>query len=139
MAEQKFPNYKNPTITFLLIIYFMVLSACATSQIKLKTEDIAIDNHINECIDIIPQCLIKKQNSLYLNAKLETKKSAGYCGCKSAMLTYKVVTKRENISSVLSYQDFSPLNQEDFNFLICNDFQQDFKSLILFVQCKNPD
>jgi hypothetical protein len=117
----------------------MVLSSCATSQTKLKAEDIVIDNYIKECIDIIPQSLIKKQNSLYLNAKLETKKSAGYCGCKSAMLTYKVVTKRETSSSILSYQDFSPLNKDDFDFLIGNNLQQDYNSFLMFVQCKNPD
>jgi hypothetical protein len=138
MAEPKF--LKNFAIIFLVLISSMVLSSCATSHIELKSEDIAIDNHVKECIDIIPQSLIKKQNSLYLKAKLETKKSAGYCGCKSALLTYKVVTKRENISSILHYQDFSPLNQNVFDFLLFEDFQQqDFKSLILFVQCKNPD
>jgi hypothetical protein len=139
MAEPKLLNFKNPVITFLGIIFIMVLSSCATGQPKLKDEDIAIDNYIKECIDIIPQSIIEKQNSLYLNAKLETKKSAGYCGCKSAMLTYKVVAKREDGSSILSYQNFSPLNQDEFDFLIGNDFEPDYNSLTMFVQCKNPD
>lgn len=52
MAEPKLLNFKNIAITFLGIIFIMVLSSCTTGQPKLKDEDIAIDNYIMERLSL---------------------------------------------------------------------------------------
>lgn len=139
MVVQKLLNYKIFCCNFVSIISMVVLSSCTVGQGNIKTKDISVDNIIKECIEVIPIDLIKKDKSVYINAELKTKKAAGYCGCKSALLTYKVVSKKENSKTTLSYNVFSPLNKNSYDFLVCDDLKNDYKSLTLYIDCKNPD
>ena len=139
MAEQKLLKHRASLFTIILFIHSVFLNSCATYKKNIDEEDIFIDNQVEECIEIIPNEITHKSGSVYLNTKWRTIKSTGFCGCKSALLSYKVIAIKKNVKSTVHYNVFSSLNHDDYDFLVCSDLKQYYDSFEIYIQCKNPD
>jgi hypothetical protein len=139
MAGQKLLKNRASLCTIILFVYSVFLNSCSTLINIITTEDIFIDNQVEECIEIIPNEIMYKSGSVYLNTKWKTIKSTGFCGCKSALLSYKVIAKKNDVNSMVNYKEFSSLNHDDFDFLVCSDFQKKYDSFEIYIQCKSPE
>ena len=139
MAGQKLRKNRASLFTIIFIFCSVFLISCAILNNKITTDNIAIDNQVEECIEIIPNEIMHKSGAVYLNTKWKTIKSTGFCGCKSALLSYKVIAKKNSVNSMLHYKEFSSLNQNDFNFLVCSDCKQDYDSFEIYIQCRSPE
>lgn len=134
--EQK--RLKNRVFfTIILIVCSLFLNSCVTFRKNIKVENINIDNQVEKCIEINPLAVMYKSGSVYLNTKWKKIKSTGFCGCKSALLSYKVIAKSKNAKSTVHYSDFSSLDHDDFDFLVYRDFKQDYDLFVIYIQCKN--
>ncbi len=138
MAEQNLLKNRASLCTIILFVFSLFFISCATFN-HIEAKDIVIDNQVEECIEFIPDGIMYKSGSAYLNTKWRTIKSTGLCGCKSALLSYKVIAKKKGVNSIMHYKDFSSLNQNDFDFLVSSDLKQEFDSFEIDIQCKNPE
>ncbi len=139
MAERRLHRNKKWFLIFFAPVWLSFIVSCATGPSELKS-NIAIDNQINECIEIVPKALVHKQGYAYLETIWNSKKSTGYCGCKSAMLTYKVVAMKGGAFSTLFNNEFTSLRQEGYDFMVCHDSQQeDYEAFTIKIQCQNPE
>jgi len=139
MAGQNLLKNSAPLYTIIFIFCSVFLNSCAILKNKITTENISIDNQVEECIEIIPNEVMYRSGAVYLNTKWKTIKSTGFCGCKSALLSYKVIAKKNSVNSIAHHKEFSSLNQDEFDFLVCSGCKQDFDSFEIYIQCKSPE
>jgi hypothetical protein len=139
MAGQKPLKNRAFYCIIIITIYSAFFNSCATLKNNISAEDIFIDNQIENCIEIIPNEVMYRSGFVYLNAKLKIIKSTGFCGCKSALLSYKVIAKKNSVKSMVHHKEFSSLYQDDFDFLVCSDCKQDYDSFEIYIQCRSPE
>ena len=139
MAEPELLKYKISARPFLIVICLTLFSSCVTGQKNFNVEKLLIDIQIEECIKIMPNGLIHKNDSVYLNTKWKYNKSSGNCGCKSALLSYRIVAKYRGANSILYNKEITSLGHDEFDFIICSDSQKGYESYRIDIQCKNPN
>ena len=76
MAEQKFKS----------LWLFVFLVSCSTSAVQPVLE---VDNSLSDCLYIANHGIRDKSGTLHMAAKLDSKQPIGYCGCKSALVSYR--------------------------------------------------
>ncbi|HMN45585.1 MAG TPA: DUF2195 family protein [Povalibacter sp.] len=91
-----------------------LVSACSSAQ-----GDVAIENSLDACIALQPAKLAKIESALFLPTTWTVRKSTGECGCKSALISYRVTAGPR--SEVIATGVLSSLNKQNYAFLINPD------------------
>lgn len=128
--------------------YFYIISSClllvntsCSFNNSIKKSDIEVDNSVVECFQIVPVRKFVHNNLVLLDTKLNTIKSIGYCGCKSALLSYNVTYSNSievNTPKFLSV--FSSLLRGKYSFVLAQDFALNkHRAYVLHVQCSSPE
>ncbi len=86
-----------------LILSAMICSMSMTAYAESRQKPditVQLNNAVNECTKIVPVNHEVHNNLVLLNAEISSIKSAGHCGCKSALLSYSVEvgSSKENIT-----------------------------------------
>lgn len=119
---------------------FLVGTGCSAGNI-VKDSNIIIDNAIEECFQIKPVNKLIQNNVILLDTELSTVKSVGYCGCKSAVLSYYVTTQLvESSNQAKEYSLFSSLQYSIYTFVLDRNITPNKnKSYTLNIQCASPE
>ncbi len=81
--------------------------------------DVAIENTLDACIALTAAPLAKIENALFLPTTWAVRKSTGECGCKSALISYRVTAGPR--SEVIATGVLSSMNKGSYAFLINPD------------------
>lgn len=136
MVALKFHKFLYASICCL----FLVGAGCSPGNI-VKDSNVEIDNSIEECFQIKSVNKLIHNNVILLETELSTVKSVGYCGCKSAVLSYYVTTHPvESSNQTKEYSVFSSPQHDKYTFVLeRNDTPKKNKSYTLNIQCSSPD
>lgn len=128
--------------------YFYIISCClllvntsCSFNNSIKKSDIEIDNLVGECFQIEPVRKFVHTNLVLLDTKLDIIKSTGYCGCKSALLSYNVTYSNSiEVNAPKSLSVFSSLLRGKYSFVLAQDFALNkHRAYVLHVQCNSPE
>lgn len=119
---------------------FLVATGCPAESLR-DNPSISISNLIEECFRIKPANELIHNNVIMLDAELSIIKSVGYCGCKSAVLSYYVTTRPvESRHKTKEHGVFSPLRNGTYTFVLeRNNTRRENGSYTLNIQCASPD
>jgi hypothetical protein len=135
MAALKYRSFSK-----LLTLLIVLLPLSCTATTAKKTEKININNSVNECIEIRIGSTNTYKNTVLLDTAWQVNKVTGYCGCKSALLSYHSLGLKNGHKTNLSYGVFSSIGRESFSFVLNADKNyKGFDSYILDIGCANPD
>ena len=96
--------------------------------------DVAIDNTLDACIALTPAQPAKIDSALFLPTTWTVHKSTGECGCKSALISYRVTAGPR--SEVIASGVLSSLNKRSYAFLINPDASIAYgQQYSLFIGC----
>lgn len=96
--------------------------------------DVTIENALDACITLAPARLAQIEGSLFLPTAWTVHKVTGECGCKSALISYRVIagTHKEVIATGV----LSSMNKKSYAFLINPDAGIKYgDEYALFVGC----
>ncbi|MGH1487756.1 MAG: DUF2195 family protein [Cellvibrionaceae bacterium] len=82
MAAQKY------SVTIICLLLFSCISA-------VRSESLSINNKLSQCISI-EKSITYDKTVAFINGQLLVNKPISECGCKSALGSYRVFTKKEN-------------------------------------------
>jgi hypothetical protein len=131
---------KSHKLLCTLICCFLVVAGCSAVNMK-KDSNVLIDNQIEECFQIKAINKLVHNNVILLDTELSPIKSIGYCGCKSTILSYYVVSNSiESNDQAREYSIFSSLSHEKYTFVINrNDNSDKNQSYTVNIQCASPN
>lgn len=106
-----------------------------------EINNISINNAIEDCIKIKQISNTSNDNAVFLNAKLLHIKNVGYCGCKSAMLSYFTTTNSvESRTDEGKHNVLLSSSDNKYTFVIDDAYtSSEGKSYTLNIQCASPD
>ncbi|HEY6641985.1 DUF2195 family protein [Povalibacter sp.] len=118
----------------------MTLRALVLAAVGLTTAcsganaDVAIENTLHACVTLTPAKISQMGSSLFLPTAWAVHKSTGECGCKSALISYRVTAGPRD--EVIATGVLSSMNKTNYAFLINPDagIAYDAK-YTLFVGC----
>lgn len=114
---------------FILAAACVVAAACSAAH-----AEVVIENTLQACVTMKPGKTSVQGAGLFLHTDWEVQKSTGECGCKSALVSYRVSMRGEVIASGV----LSSLNRTGYDFLINPDAGVAYKDkYTLFVGCAN--
>ncbi|MDH5178269.1 MAG: DUF2195 family protein [Gammaproteobacteria bacterium] len=114
-------------------IVVVFLSGC--SSLPLHT--VQIQNGVRDCYSFEPRELVITDKQLILTTQTRLHKSTGYCGCKSALLSYRVRNKNGDDSGsgqILSREE----KQQDFVIDRKPETGKPMKGYTLMIGCAPP-
>jgi len=104
-------------------------SACSSAH-----GDVAIENTLDACIGLQSAKLAKIESALFLPTTWTVRKSTGECGCKSALISYRVTAGPR--SEVIATGVLSSLHKQSYAFLINPDASIAYgQQYSLFICC----
>lgn len=135
-------------IIFAIAVVLPAGSIASNNNHPFNIDRIKIDNKINECVQFTPNTLSEAGNLLLLELNVNKKKSPGYCGCMSRLLTYSIIEKNiieeQTLTHERSFNIFSDKSFENkrssFTFVLSADKNVEIKgSVSIVINCKGPD
>jgi len=137
MVAPKFRKYFYIISCCLLLVN----TSCSFNNSSIKKSDIEIDNSVVECFQIEPIKTFVHNNLVLLDTKLDTIKSTGYCGCKSALLSYNVTYSNSiEVNAPKSLSVFSSFLRGKYSFVLAQNFALNkHRAYVLHVQCSSPE
>lgn len=120
--------------------FAFVGAGCSPGTI-VNNSNVQVDNSVEQCFQIKPLSQLVHNNVILLEAELSAVKSTGYCGCKSATLSYYVTTHPVGPSSrPEEYGVFSSLRHGKYTFVLGRTgTPENNKTYTLSIQCASPD
>lgn len=85
----------------LLIVLTLFSASCTIAEPKENISSIKINSVLKQCVSFDNQRLTKHLNTTLLNIDYTHQQSIGYCGCKSSLAKYQVLSQSQSISSGL--------------------------------------
>ena len=125
-----------------LIVFLTFPIAAALGEVSYSVEEnLLIENQVQDCIKVIPKTFYKESGLLRLSTNWEVVKSTGYCGCKSALISYRVsATLSPSLKREISYGVLSSLHKRSYDFVISHDeMVSSYRSFRLEITCKSPE
>jgi hypothetical protein len=116
------------------------ISCSAENAHNKNNPNIEIDNSVEECLEIK---VVKKHihnNVILLDTEISQVKSTGYCGCKSALLSYYVISSSiKSGNKTKEHRVFSSLTHGLYTFIIENQYLPSTdKSYTINIRCTSP-
>ncbi|WP_345427515.1 DUF2195 family protein [Halioxenophilus aromaticivorans] len=110
---------------------FVVLVSCSTFAAQPALE---VNNPISDCLYITNQSIRDKSGTLHLAARLDFKKPIGYCGCKSAMVSYHTYIVENELARRINAGTFNSLDSriDTIELAKLNDAKEDQTLKLLF-------
>jgi hypothetical protein len=124
-----------------LVFLFLFSIGCSAENALIKNNpNIEIDNSVEECFQIK---VVKKHihnNVILLDTEISQVKSTGYCGCKSALLSYYVISSSiKSGNKTKEHRVFSSLTHCLYTFIVENHYLPGTdKSYTINIQCTSP-
>ncbi len=135
MAKLNLHSILRFGIVLLVCIIFSCMASPANSE-----PDIKIYNQVKECVEILPLKIYKYSNLTLFVTRWKIIKSTGYCGCKSALLSYRVFGEMDQHKTEIGFGVFSSFNHQEFTFVVNPDSSYNvYKSFSIHIQCANPN
>lgn len=125
----------------LSLICLLAAGSCSCLALASNSPDIRISNAVSECLEVSPGDSLVHNNVVLLDARLSVIKSVGYCGCKSANLSYYSIKGSDDHGNVtpMDYSVFVPSEDGVYTFVVESDFgQNDAGPRTLNIQCAGP-
>ena len=114
-----------------IAIACLVLAACSPAA-----AEVTVENSLAQCIALTAAQPVKQGAALYLPTEWAVSKVTGECGCKSALISYRVTAGSRN--EVIATGVLSSLNKKSFSFLINPDASVGYDGrYTLVVACAN--
>lgn len=128
-------------LLYTLTFYCLFVGIGCSAGSFMKNSKVSIDNPIKECFQIKQVSKLIHNNLILLDTELSVIKNIGYCGCKSAILSYGVTTRPVELNGrTKEYKLFSSLREGKYTFVLDgNGTQNKNKSYTLIIQCASPD
>jgi hypothetical protein len=111
-----------------------------------STNDVEIQNHLSDCVEIAPSGIVLDGSIVLLKADGHFKQPTGSCGCRSGILSYKVDESRSPADETGSHQEWTsgavaampPVGTaKQFTFVIGSDSELRYRGkLVLTVDCR---
>ena len=79
---------------FVSSLMLILLSATAVDS-----SAIAIENGLQQCVQINKSDIVQRNNMTLLDADISVLQAIGYCGCKSAIANYHLYSKEQHLRS----------------------------------------
>ena len=98
----------------LVLVTLGLTTACSGAQ-----ADVTIENTLDACITLAPAKISQVESSLFLPTAWTVHKSTGECGCKSALISYRVTAGAHK--EVIATGVLSSMNKKSYAFLINPD------------------
>lgn len=134
MAE---PGYLRLFLTFILMSSVYTQLYAASSLPKFPVE---LKNYVSDCYHVSPGKLTVSNNVVMLEAETSSIKSIGYCGCKTAILSYSVQANQTHKLRIPEYGRFSSFESGRYTFVIDRSYEDknSQQQYLLRVQCAPP-
>jgi hypothetical protein len=132
---------KSRKFFYILSCYFLLANTSCSFKNNIKKNDIKVDNSVGECFQIEPIKKFVHNNLVLLDTKLDIIKSTGYCGCKSALLSYSVTDSNSiDVNYPKSLSIFSSLLTGKYSFVLARNFTLNKNTAyVLHIQCSSPE
>lgn len=125
---------------YLSILTFLLLGTASQAENIVSNQTININNLVEECFQINPINIVNHNNLILFDVTLVAHKSTGYCGCKSANLSYYISSiKSDGQKKAGEYGKFSSLNNGKYSFILEKNNTQKNEAYVLSIQCASPD
>ncbi len=123
---------------FILVSVIILSPACVA---ELDDHNVKLVNRIGDCHKVTITNVSSHHNLLIADAKVSSIQSAGYCGCKSAVLSYAVSATRSGKTEQIEYGRFLSFYEGKYSFLLNRglDSKNKYTSYQLNIQCASPD
>lgn len=121
----------------ILVNFILVASAVATPQ----EQSVNLNNRIAACNKVSVEKVFRHNNLVLADASISSIKSAGYCGCKSAVLSYSVRIDEAGKKQQGEYGRFLSFTSGKYTFVIDRDYGKKAtnREYNLSIQCAPPD
>lgn len=117
------------TLRLVVLAALAFVTACSDAR-----ADVAIENTLDACIALTPAKPAKVEGALFLPTTWTVHKSTGECGCKSALISYRVTAGAR--SEVIATGVLSSLHKQSYAFLINPDASIAYgQQYSLFIGC----
>ena len=98
----------------------LFLASCATAPAKVQPAaahqelllDVRFESDLEACVQLVPSGISAERNLLLLDVRFKLLQSIGECGCKSAVLGYRVRRNDSNHSSLDATGRLNTLGRE---------------------------
>lgn len=106
---------------------------------------IQIRNSVSACLDLKPFKIVEQEAVVKLLARGKLLRSTGECGCKSALLTYRVLELRpdgqetERVKAYVSVKMPAGEMERQFTFVISGDARLGHSRAALSLGCTLPE
>ena len=121
----------------ILVNFILVASAIATPQ----EQSVNLNNRIAACNKVSIEKVFIHNNLVLADASISPIKSAGYCGCKSAVLSYSVRIDKMRKKQQGEYGRFLSFYSGKYTFVIDRDYSKKTanRKYNLSIQCAPPN
>jgi hypothetical protein len=124
------------------LVYFlsMLLSVAIQPWGEVSLSAIHLVNRVSSCLAFKPIAIAKSDTMVVtLSAEAVSHKSTGECGCRSALLRYRVVDgpdQVESVSAVISTLVYQSGTQKDVTFVLSGDGSMGYRNPVtVTVDC----
>ena len=129
------------TLKRVFFVSLLIITSNISIASELNLSLLKINNLIKDCWTIKQYNIEENKKESFMKANIYLKKSAGYCGCKSAELSYYVkyygVNEKGAIGTIQQYS--SLLSGLNFSFKIDCSNNKCLREFELFIQCSSGE
>lgn len=130
-------NYHRLHCVSVPIIFLLSASCSAENVLNEEETNIAVDNLVADCFSAKSVKSHIHNNVILIDMNISHVKDVGYCGCKSALLSYYAVpSNNKSNMQIKEYRVFSSLRRGVYTFIVENDYVPNMDlSYTLNIQC----
>lgn len=126
------------SFVFPILINFILVASSVADSLE---QSVRLNNRVKACNKISVEDVITHNNVVLANSKITSIQSAGYCGCKSALLSYSVLLGDSGKNVQGEYGTFSSFHNGKFTFVVDKNYvnKHNNKQYRLSIQCAPPE